>query len=194
MSETQHRRQLQIAAQALREGYLEPPDENRDQGIQDKLLDLFRYLQGCDLERMDQAPAAEKILMETALQMVLQLLESTPSQNRYNLLSTILCIAMESLAPLAYTREGNARFLLDLLDVIPRLPLLKCHARIEGHSASANGIRLNMIGFVKPCFKSDRAVKIFSDGLDALASSKGPLTLDVIIRNCTNLLCTRLKK
>ena len=138
---------------------------------------------------MARAPI-EKILTDTAFQMILQLLETTPSQNRYNSLRAILCNAMESLGQLAYTREGNARFLLDLLDVIPRLPLLKCHARIEGHSASANGIRLNMIGFVKPCFKSDRAVKIFSDGLDALASSKGPLKLDDIIRDCTDLLCT----
>ena len=100
MSEAQHRRQLQIAAQALREAYLEQPDETSDQGLEDKLLELFRYLQGCDLGcdlelQMDQAPAAEKILTETAFQMVLQLLETTPSQNRYNSLRAILCNAMD---------------------------------------------------------------------------------------------------
>ena len=197
MNEVDIRRHLQIAAEALREAFLLPPHETHDQGLEDKLLDLFRYLQHCDLRlQIDQAPPAEKtltigkILTDTAFQMVLQLLKTTPCQNRYDPLRAILCNAMEALGVLAYTEEGNARFLLDLSNVMPCLPLLKSHVRIEGHAASAIGVRLYMNGFVKPFFKNDPAVKIFSDGLHALASSKGPLTLDEIIRDCTDLLCT----
>ena len=57
MNEAQHQRQLQITAQALREAFLDPPDEIRDQGLEDKLLELFQYLQRCDLElQMALAP------------------------------------------------------------------------------------------------------------------------------------------
>ena len=183
------RGQLRSTVEAIRQAYLRGPNEIYDEDVQQKLLELFQYLQSHDTEQQQRMQPLEKLLAETANKMVLQLLEITPSPKRYNLLRTILYDSMESLGHLAYTEEGEASFLLDMLAVVQHLPPLKCHERGEGHRSSVMGVLLNCTGFIKPFYSGDSAVKVFADSLEALASLQGPLTLGGIIKDCMELLC-----
>ena len=65
-----------------------------------------------------------------------------PSELRFLALTEKLFLSMQYMGPLAYTEEGYAILKADMTSAKDTMPLLKPHARVEGHHSPVLGVQL----------------------------------------------------
>ena len=146
-------RLIQAAATAIHRAHEGVLGQDIDPAVESALTELVESIQALDGLAWDEAISTqgedfaqlECLLSKTSSRVMCQLLALMPSELRCISLHQTLFNAMEKMGPLAYSMEGNMRFMTDLKQAQATIPLLKPYSRVEGHYSSA--LRVQQFGF-----------------------------------------------
>ena len=188
-------RLVQAASNAIRASN-EGLDPELDASLVSALTDLVHWISRDTQETLASEATAqynfsfERLLATTCSEVMTLLLAIMPSELRFLALTEKLFLSMENMGPLAYTEEGNAILKADITNAKDTMPLLKPHARVEGHHSSVLGVKLRGHGRMLPFQHQDSGMKKLGQSFDKLAEYHS--VFDEVAEKVMQLLCDLL--